>query len=209
MKCITVFGLVMVAAVALPATGGEPLTVSNPDLSWPELSVEVWREATPEAVEAELRAGAEVDARGGDYASTALMLAAEMNENPDVVHALLDAGADLEARDESGGTALMRAAARNENPEIIEALLDAGADLEARDEHGRTALMLVAALNENPEIIKTLVDAGANVKAAPIWSGPRLCLRRDSTTPPMSSKLSWMLGQIRMWKAITEKRRGI
>ena len=55
------------------------------------------------------------------------------SNNPAVITALLEAGADPEARDKFGGTPLL-AASGNENPAVIAALLDAGADLKARAE---------------------------------------------------------------------------
>ena len=59
---------------------------------------------------------------------TPLHLAAQYNENPAVITALLKAGADLHARDEHGLTPLHWAAWKNKNPVVIAALLDAGAD---------------------------------------------------------------------------------
>ena len=50
--------------------------------------------------------------------------------------ALLDAGADLKARDQFGLTPLHRAAANSKTPAVVKALLDAGADLKARDQFG-------------------------------------------------------------------------
>ncbi len=54
------------------------------------------------------------------------------------VRAALQAGAELEARDEYGRTPLMHAARHNENPAVVRVLLDAGADGAARDSLGRT-----------------------------------------------------------------------
>ena len=51
---------------------------------------------------------------------------------------ILDAGADVNARNETGLTALM-AAAKNSNPLTVEALLNAGADITLINEDGKTA----------------------------------------------------------------------
>ena len=62
--------------------------------------------------------------------------------------ALLDAGANLEARHECGSRALRYAARRNQNPEVVQALLDAGADATAKNNKGENAWDL-AQLNDN------------------------------------------------------------
>jgi len=65
------------------------------------------------------------------------------------VAALLDAGADPNARDKDGNTPLHRAA-QGGSPETVAALLDAGADLEARAEDGS----LPADLAEDNEAVR-------------------------------------------------------
>jgi len=55
-----------------------------------------------------------------------------------VVRLLLDAGADVHARSESGWTALVSAAGSG-NIDVVQMLLDAGADPNADDNEGRTA----------------------------------------------------------------------
>ena len=84
------------------------------------------------------------------------------------VKALLDMGADVNARDDDDyrGTVLMWASIYNKNPEVIELLLDNGSDINARDDYyGRTALMWASEYNKNPEIIKLLLDNGADINA--------------------------------------------
>lgn len=63
---------------------------------------------------------------------------------PGTIGALLEAGADPNARDhQTGGTTLHVAAALSETPDVIEALLDAGADPNARNEAGRRPFEVV------------------------------------------------------------------
>lgn len=54
----------------------------------------------------------------------------------------LEAGADLNARDENGLTPLHRAAAFSKTPAVVNALLEAGADLNARMRTERRRLTL-------------------------------------------------------------------
>ena len=115
-----------------------------------------------------------------------------LSETPEVVKALLDAGADLEAlnvqgatplalgevprggegvagcraapnaRIENGRTPLHTAAGDNKTPEVVKVLLAAGADLEARDVQGATPLHMAAGFSETPEVVKALLDTGAD-----------------------------------------------
>ena len=55
-----------------------------------------------------LQAGANIEARGGKSEWTTLHMAAEHSDYPAVMKALLDAGANIEARTENGWTPLLR-----------------------------------------------------------------------------------------------------
>ena len=80
---------------------------------------------------------ADVNKRTAD-GETALMLVAQSG-SPQMITALLKAGADIEARSEDGKTALVFAAKCSKNPEVILALLEGGADGSATDDDGMTA----------------------------------------------------------------------
>ena len=84
---------------------------------------------------------------------------------PDQVEAAITAGADVNARDESGWTPLMRAAKFTKTPEVITLLLDAGATVNTRNGDGETALMFAARYTETPQVITLLLEAGADGKA--------------------------------------------
>ena len=70
--------------------------------------------------------------------SGALLLEASRNGNVDAARALLEAGADVDARNADGITALMMAAARG-HVEVVHVLLEAGADVDARNAVGGDA----------------------------------------------------------------------
>lgn len=93
-----------------------------------------------------------------------LLVAAKKGDTA-TVQALLDKGADVNAKDKDGWTALMFAA-NNGHATIVQALLDRGADVNAKteDEKGATALM-VTAWQGHTAIVEALLDRGADVNA--------------------------------------------
>jgi len=74
-------------------------------------------------------------------------MTASRNGNANAVAVLLDAGANVNARDEAGMTALMHAAGGVETAEAAQALLEAEADKSTRDKNGRTALRIAERSN--------------------------------------------------------------
>jgi hypothetical protein len=85
---------------------------------------------------------------------------------PQSVGALIDKGADVNARDERAhSTPLMVAAKYNPNPDVVIALLKAGSKVDAKDRNGATALMYAATGNQSSFVIDALIEAGAQVNA--------------------------------------------
>ncbi len=113
-----------------------------------------------ELVKVLLDAGAEVNATD-PQGWTALMKALynhEMDRGfPDVVHALIAAGAEIETQIGYGIRPLMLAAGYGEAG-VVDELIKAGADLRAKNEGGRTALMMAKDKNY-VEVINQLHEA--------------------------------------------------
>ncbi len=119
--------------------------------------------ATVKKVKACLVDGADANERD-KWGFSPLHFAAAFNDDPDVITVLIEAGAELEARDkEWGATPLHWAAWSNDNPGIIIALLDGGADLFARDIRDSTPLHAAAEQSNNPAIVAALLDSGADI----------------------------------------------
>ncbi|MBR5980587.1 MAG: ankyrin repeat domain-containing protein, partial [Firmicutes bacterium] len=91
--------------------------------------------------------------------------------DPEIINALIAAGADVNAENQEGRTPLMfascwAAGGRYAQPKTVKALLAAGADANAADAEGDTPLMLaVDDLKIDREIIIALITAGTDVNA--------------------------------------------
>jgi ankyrin repeat protein len=81
----------------------------------------------------------------------------------EVVEALLDSGADINARDERNQTALHHAASRGQTA-AVKLLLERGADVNARNLFGQTPL-LVPLYRGDLDTVRALLSAGADIEA--------------------------------------------
>ncbi len=92
--------------------------------------------------------------RQGPFHDSALILAADRGL-PDMVSALLKAGANPRTVDEFGRNALIFGAGSG-NAQVVQLLLAAGLKASAKDKYGDTALMAAAATG-NPESVRELL----------------------------------------------------
>ena len=170
---------------------GADVNKKEPKASKTPLIFAVQKNKGPEVVSILLKAGADVNAKTErpdivEFASqetqdnrgigagigmlqnegkTVLMFAVDKkNPDPKVITLLLEAGADVNAKDKRQRTALMEAAKENATPEIITMLLKAGADIHHKDKRGRNILIISVRKNKSPQVISTLLEAGADPK---------------------------------------------
>ena len=129
---------------------------------------ETVRSGNLERVRELIRSGAGVNAQ---YDINPMLKLAVSWGHKDIVLALLEAGADVNARDVLGQTALHKACyfttrlgeqGRSALKDIVLALLAAGADVHAKDTVGRTALYL-ACDYQLEEVVQALIDGGSRV----------------------------------------------
>jgi ankyrin repeat protein len=92
-----------------------------------------------------------------------LLTCAAREGHVDLVKLLLNAGADVDAKDNRGTTALMKAT-REGHKETAKLLLDRGANVHAKNRFRSTALRF-ASLGNCKEILELLLDRGADVDA--------------------------------------------
>ena len=147
-----------VAIPLLTALSVAQAAVQPPCEGW--TTEEFWRTADPARVGECLAAGYSVHDRSTYKPRTVLHSAAAVSDDPQVIAALVEAGADLAASwPPLSRTPLHTAARQNRNPEIVRVLLRYGANANAVNGKGRTPLHLAALFNENPAVVEELARA--------------------------------------------------
>ena len=193
--------------------GADPVKVNEDGMASLHMAAQY---STREVVELLLDHGADVNARVqslDDYrGATPLHMALMGNQDPGVITALLEWGADIDAQDAIGMTPLQ--GAHFVGPEMVALLLESspddgcssalcndafwhdanlqdvldelerGADLSAVNDDGMAALHL-AAKYSSPEIVELLLDHGAEVNARVQFPNPDDVYRESSRSTPL------------------------
>lgn len=126
-------------------------------------SRDFFRAASPEEVRACLQAGADPNGPPGLHPLPPLFIAAGATPHPPVIDLLIEAGADMHAREWGGVTPLHEAAAQNTNPAIVTSLVESGVNPNVQDGDAVAPLHLAAMYNRNPDVVVALMEAGADL----------------------------------------------
>ena len=133
---------------------------------------------TAEVAQLLLDNGADINVSDAD-GYTALIDAASEGHS-EVIRALLDRGANMEAKiNDVGWTALMKAV-QMPYADAVKLLLDHGADIEATDSTGETALIVAAgSLAESTDGMRVLLERSANIEAKDKWGKTPLIIAAE------------------------------
>ena len=102
--------------------------------------------------------GMDLDTQDGNTRDIPLILATKL-DNEIIVRILIDAGANVDIKDDNGNTALMISSSKG-NENITRILIDAGADMNIKNNERNNALIL-ATNNGHENISRILISAGA------------------------------------------------
>ncbi len=144
---------------------GAELRVKN---SWGERPLHtISRKGTLEQVKFLLTTSAKNDINSQTDSGNTPLIRASMNQTKDVIQALLNAGANVHARNKEGNTPLHGDWFSTISPDTgaVEILLLAGAKVDARNGLGKTPLHKHARDSGNGQVVKLLLKYGANPNA--------------------------------------------
>ena len=164
---MTVIRSILVAVAAAATLGGlvgcAPASgTAAPDAS-KDATEDLWAAIEAEDADAAIRAiedGAKLEDRGGENDATPLIQATKQNQ-PLIARVLIDAGADVNAKDSMQDSAFLYAGAEGLD-EILKLTIEAGADVKSTNRYGGTAL-IPASEHGHVSTVKMLIAAGVPV----------------------------------------------
>lgn len=158
---------ILMAVAAVVALGGligcAPASDTSPPDAVKDATAALWAAIEAEDADAAIRAigdGAELEDRSGDNDATPLIQATKKNL-PLIVRVLIDAGADVNAKDSMQDSAFLYAGAEGLDG-ILKITVDAGADVTSTNRYGGTAL-IPASEHGHVSTVRILIAAGVPV----------------------------------------------
>ena len=175
---------VLISAASPPAVGSTGCAGYAKPLNRAE---SFWRQAEEQQVRACIRRFG-VAPSDNEENLMPLHLAAWFSGNPAVITALLQGGAEpnakLDAKSAQGATPLHIAAKFNSNPAIFQALLNGGAEPNAKSAQGSTPLHIAAQENSNPAVVEALLNGGAEINAKNVQGATPLHVAANFNSDP-------------------------
>jgi ankyrin repeat protein len=122
--------------------------------------VEAAEEGDLRKVQALIAHGGSINERSGTKFGWTPLIAAVYHNRTDVIHYLVESGADLNLGDKSGMTPLMWAIGRGDDGiDLVKYLIAHGADLSVTDKDGATAITFAESDPPKPKILEALKAA--------------------------------------------------
>ncbi|MYF89851.1 MAG: hypothetical protein F4186_11225 [Boseongicola sp. SB0676_bin_33] len=161
-SCFAARLVLSVALIALAPVA--PTQAASPSKCEEWTKMNFWRDATAADVRDCLATGAKINARGGKWGWTPLHYAAFWGRTA-ATQALLDAGAEVNAKNEHGLTPLYYATGSGgvTSVEILDTLLDAGADPSGG---GGLTVLHFDAIRGRTAALRTRISEGADINVA-------------------------------------------
>lgn len=164
---MTVIRSILVAVAAAATLGGlvgcAPASgTAAPDAA-KDATDDLWAAIAAEDADAAIRAiedGANLEDRGGENDATPLIQVTKQNQ-PLLARVLIDAGADVNAKDSMQDSSFLYAGAEGLD-EILKLTIEAGADVTSTNRYGGTAL-IPASEHGHVSTVKMLIAAGVPV----------------------------------------------
>ena len=160
---------------------------------------------------------ADVNARDGSHKSVLEYACSQMRDLPNVVTALIDAGADINAVRGGWNDGALHMAATQGHVHTLQVLLNAGVDVNTRDMFHVTPLHLAAYNQNHPRSMRVLLEARADVNARTLGgklpvdfvrsSRPKLklCIRHGAVVSHLDDHFGTLTDLIRDAKTIRRR----
>ena len=184
MKNSLLLVLALVAATSCGARTGESENPEPPNTPAPEKTASALGVT---AAENRTITSEEVTTVGEDLGPG--LISAAGRGDAEAVRSLLEQGADVEARDDTGMTPLIAAAYGN-HLEVARLLVEAGADVNAKDDTVQSPYLIsTSEVGDDPRLLDLTLEHGADVKSLDSYNGTGLIRAAERGYPKIVERL--------------------